>query len=224
MKLFKGLERLDVLQSDLTGSFEYNYAEHEKSVLSCLNTVFGVSFLEAMMCELAEYFLDAPIFTLTDAQLSKLIQVRQEARNKHEVYLFRAYLFGKRAKEIYDDLNQPDKRFAFSYLYHAGIAPGQCLAEVDKISKSIEAKERGKPRIKNDWIVHEKLIELIRERRPAEGWKTMADMAASLADELYPCIEKNRMPIKPENTEKAIRRWVRAHPAIKVSVRPPHLF
>lgn len=201
MSLFSDLKKLDVLQINLTVSFDYNYNEHERALLSCLNTCFGVEYLEEMVRELAEDFLGAPL-VLTDEQLIKLTQIRQKSRNRHEVYFFRAYLFGKRAKEIYDDLNQPDKKFAFSYLYHAGIALGQFIAEVDKISKRIEAKKSGGPRNKNDKIVHEKLVELIRERRPNDGWKSRADMAASLANDLYPYIKKygylhSRVGIRP---------------------------
>ncbi len=211
MKLFRGLERLDSLQPQIARSFEQVHAEHEKAILDCLYTHYGVGHLEAMMFDLAQVFLSTNYYNLTDEQLKRLTRIKQNFESNLEVHFFRAYLLSKRAKELYDDKNLTNKSIAFVYLYQAGISLGQFLSEVRPPSISSHLASVANKRNVRNPAVHKKLAELIREKRPKEGWKSKTSMAACLAVDMGKHIIEAGMPIKPKNVERAIKTWVAKH-------------
>lgn len=208
MKLFKELERLDSMQPKIANSFEQAHAEHEKTILNYLNLGYGVEHLEAMMFELAQGFLGSDSWELTDEQLKKLTRIKQNYESNLEASLFRAYLLSKRAKELYDDRNLTDKSVAFVHLYQAGIFLGQFLSETRKINTSLHLSRVAQKRNIRNQPVYEKLAELIRDKRPTEGWRFKTSMAASLAPAMSSYINQAGMQIMEENVEKSIIKWV----------------
>jgi len=217
MQYFRKLERLDALQPSLDRSFEKALEKHEKTLFYYLGTGFDSESLESTVYGFAQNYLDTNAWDLTDAQLLELITINKKSRSKNNVYFFRAYLFGKRARQIYydSDLSDKGKDLAVVYLYNAGVALGQFLADIEKINKSQYFRELALKRCVRYSAVHEKLIELIQEKRPAEGWKTQTSMADCLADDMRPHIINAGMAIEAENVEKSILTWVRKHDNIK---------
>lgn len=217
MQYFRSLERLDALQPSLDRSFEKALKKHEETLFYYLETGLDPESLESIVYGFAQNYLDTNAWDLTGVELLELITVNKKSRSKNTVYFFRAYLFGKRAKQIYYDPNLSDKGkdLAFVYLYNAGVALGQFLADIEKINKSQHFRDLALKRCVRDSAVHEKLIELIQEKRPTEGWKTQTSMADCLADDMRPHIINAGMAIEAENVEKSILAWIRKHAHIK---------
>lgn len=213
MEYFKNLENIDPYMPQRPRTFKAAYEEHEENLLTYFEKGYTREALESLMFQVAQGFLGTKRWRLSDKGLKKLLDIKSK-QNRDVVNFFRAYLLGKRAKEIYDQKKQPNNESAWTLLYQAGVHLGQFLYAKEKFKDSLHFTELAKRKYAPYAPAIEKMIELIKEKRPKDGWKDKNQMAESITPYLNEFMAENDIRLDEINAVTRNLIWLRRHEEI----------
>lgn len=216
MRNFRNLEIIDSLLPQGPSTFESAYEEHEKNLLTFFDNSIGCDALNHQVFETARRHAGTIDQALSEKELAQLLDSKSVKR-ADEVHFFRSYLLGKRAQEIHLREKIINNEIAWTLLYKAGVHLGQALAAKKRLKRAEYFRDLANTKNARSSKAHDRMIELIVEKRPPGGWKTKIQMIDSITNDLNKFIKENKIPLGQSSAESRYQKWSTKYPAIRTT-------